>query len=234
MAATNQAGTKVGLPERVPMGPAGGVWLGSAGNRLKADLVVCSGVGPLGSRRAAMPVRQAVAAHLAPYGRAGAEAAWARCCIVGQWMDAGCTNRPGYTATMARHKPYGGGHNVVCPGQVEQCCSTGWSPAQGYVVYGTVLAAGRTWLGSRGVRRRGVHDARRGSDSDDALTRTNKRVAKSTAQLAQCATRGKAAYCACVERHVILRAWPCRRASAVSEGGATGDTLTTFNPFNYI
>ena len=53
LATTNQAGIKVGLPERVPMGPAGGVWLGSAGTRLKADLVVCSGVGPLGSRRAA-------------------------------------------------------------------------------------------------------------------------------------------------------------------------------------
>ena len=87
LAATNQAGTEVGLPERVPMGPAGGVWLGSAGTRLKADLVVCSGVGPLGSRRAAMPARQATAAHLAPYGRAGAEAAWARCCIVGAMLQ---------------------------------------------------------------------------------------------------------------------------------------------------
>ena len=44
LAATNQVGTKVGLPEGVPMGPAGGVWLGPAGTKLEADPEVCSGV----------------------------------------------------------------------------------------------------------------------------------------------------------------------------------------------
>ena len=97
------------------MGPAGGVWLGSAGTRLEADPVVRSGVGPLGSRRAAMPVRQEATARLAPYGRAGAEAVWARYCIVGQWVDAGCIKRPGYSAPMASYKAYGSGHKVACP-----------------------------------------------------------------------------------------------------------------------
>ena len=60
------------------------------GTELEVDPEICR-VGPLGSRRAAMPARQEATAHLAPYGGAGAEAGWARCCIVGQWEDVLCT-----------------------------------------------------------------------------------------------------------------------------------------------
>ena len=80
----------------------------------------------------------------------------------------------------------------------------------------------------------GKQSGQREKQTSKKEKRKKNRVAKSTAQLVQCATRGEAAYCTCVECHVILRVWPCRRALAVSEGGATGDTLTTFNPLNYI
>ena len=57
LAVTNQVDTKVGLPGRVPMGPAEGVWLGSVGTKLEVDPVVRGGVGPLGSRHVAIPAQ---------------------------------------------------------------------------------------------------------------------------------------------------------------------------------
>ena len=67
-------------------------------------------------------------------------------------------------------------------------------------------ATGRTWLGSQGGRRSGVHDTWEDFDSHDAQTDENKKNEEPNPQLNCLSVQHKARlhiYCACTEQHVI-------------------------------
>ena len=60
-------------------------------------------------------------------------------------------------------------HSGVNLGPLELCCSGGSQAAAKQRAEWLTWGTERTWLGSQGARRRGVRDAWKGLDSDDAL-----------------------------------------------------------------